>query len=78
MSLGQMGSIGLFGELAGVISGQKQQFGAPGLIPIDRMYKAASTLSQGNAGSAAAALLTATPILSIIPGTKALAETLKD
>lgn len=77
-ALGQMGSLGLLGEFAGIISGEKQQFGAPGLIPIDRMYKAGSSLAQGNAGSSAAAFLTAMPVISIIPGTKALAETLKD
>lgn len=77
-ALGQMGSLGLLGEFAGIITGEKQQFGAPGLIPIDRMYKAGSALAQGNAGSSAAAFLTAMPIISIIPGTKALSETLKD
>ena len=77
-ALGQMGSLGLLGEFAGIISGEKQQFGAPGLIPIDRMYKAGSSLANGNAGSSAAAFLTAMPVISIIPGTKALAETLKD
>lgn len=81
MSLSQMGAMGLLGEFAGVISGNKQQFGAPGLIAIDRMYKAVGAVGtelRGGEGSPMAALLQAMPILSIIPGSKALAETLKD
>ncbi len=77
-ALGQMGSLGLFGEFAGVITGDKQQFGAPGLIPIDRMYKVLSSAAAGNSGNTAAAFLNMLPILSVIPGTKALSETLKD
>lgn len=77
-SLGQMGAMGLFSEFFGVITGNKQQFGAPGLIPIDRMYKAGASLASGNPGDAAAAFLNVVPILSIIPGTKALSETLKE
>lgn len=77
-SFGQMGSFGLFSEAFGVISGQKQQFGAPGLIAIDRLYKTAGQAAQGNWSQAASAGVAATPILSIIPGLRAIGETLKE
>lgn len=77
-SFGQMGSFGLFSEAFGVISGQKQQFGAPGLIAIDRLYKTLGQAAQGNWEQAASAGMAATPILSIIPGLRAIGETLKE
>lgn len=67
-SFGQMGSFGLFSDLFGVITGEKQQFGAPGLILADRIYKTAGAAAQGNFGQAAESAISATPILSIIPG----------
>lgn len=77
-SFGQLGSIGLFSELWGVATGSKQQFGAPGLIFADRLYKATGDVFSGDAGAAASGLLNATPILSIIPGVRAIGETLKE
>ena len=77
-SLGQMGAFGLFSEAFGIISGQKQQFGAPGLIMIDRLYKTAGQAAQGNAAGTADAALSATPILSIIPGVRAIGAALKE
>lgn len=77
-SLGQMGAFGLFSEAFGVISGEKQQFGAPGLIMIDRLYKTAGQAAQGNAAGTADAALSATPILSIIPGIRAIGAALKE
>jgi hypothetical protein len=77
-SLGQMGAFGMFSDAFGVISGQKQQFGAPGLIMIDRLYKAAGQAAQGNAAGTADAALSATPILSIIPGIRAIGAALKE
>lgn len=77
-SFGQMGSFGLFSEAFGVISGQKQQFGAPGLIAIDRLYKTVGQAAQGNWSQAASAGMAATPILSIIPGLRGFGEAFKD
>lgn len=77
-AFGQMGSFGLFSEAFGVLSGQKQQFGAPGLIAIDRLYKTAGQAAQGNWSQAASAGMAATPILSIIPGLRAIGETFKE
>lgn len=77
-SLSQMGAVGLFGELFGVATGQKQQFGAPGLIALDRVYRVGAGIAAGDSGATGAALLQATPILAILPPTRAIAETLKD
>lgn len=77
-SLGQMGAFGLFSELFGVISGEKQQFGAPGLIAIDRLYKTAAQAASGNVGGAVESAVSATPILSIIPGIRAIGAALKE
>jgi hypothetical protein len=77
-AFGQMGSFGLFSEAFGVISGQKQQFGAPGLIAIDRLYKTVGQAAQGNWDQAASAGISATPILSIIPGLRAIGEAFKE
>lgn len=77
-SLGQMGAFGLLSEAFGVISGEKQQFGAPGLIAIDRLYKTASQAASGNVGGAVESAISATPILSIIPGIRAIGAALKE
>lgn len=76
-SMGQMGAMGLFSELWGIASGDKQQFGSSGLMAIDRLYKTGGALAQGNFGTASASAITAVPILSILPGVRAFAETLK-
>lgn len=73
-AMSQMGAMGLFGDLAGIAFGNKQQFGAPGLIPVDRVYKAGAALSSGQTGAAASGLLDTVPILSIIPFHKALTD----
>jgi hypothetical protein len=77
-ALGQVGAFGLFSELFGVITGNKQQFGSPGLIGVDRMYKAVGAAVSGNAGNTAAATLNAAPILSSILPLRAIGEALKD
>lgn len=85
--LGQMGATGLFGELLGVVSGTKQQWGTPGLIALDRAYKfAGSSFSalrdelkgkDGDWGKAAATFTAATPLLAITPGIHAFQNHLK-
>lgn len=77
-SLGQMGAFGLFSEAFGIISGEKQQFGAPGLIMIDRLYKTAGQAAAGNVGGTLESAVSATPILSIIPGVRAIGAALKE
>lgn len=77
-SFGQMGAFGLFSEAFGVLSGEKQQFGAPGLIMIDRLYKTVGQAAQGNGAAAAEAAINATPILSIIPGIRAIGSALQE
>lgn len=77
-SLSQMSAMGLIGELFGVISGQKQQFGSSGLMAIDRLYKTTSQAAQGNFAQAGTTLAQTVPLLAILPGVKALAEQAKN
>jgi len=77
-AISQMGAIGLFSELWGAATGQKQQFGAPGLIAIDRLYKLGNTAFQGDVGGTANALIQATPLLGIMPAAKAIGNALKE
>ena len=78
LSLQQMGAMGMFGDLWGIASGDKQQFGASGLMAIDRLYKTGAAVASGNFGTAASGVVNSIPLLSIVPGVKAFAETLKD
>lgn len=73
-ALSQMSAMGLLGELWGVASGQKQQFGSSGLMAIDRLYKTTSQAAQGNFAQAGTTLAQTVPLLAILPGIKALAE----
>lgn len=73
----QMGSLGLLSEFAGMVTGTKQQFGSPGTIAIDKVYKFGNAVSTGDVGNISAAALSATPLLSVILPTKALGEALK-
>lgn len=77
-TFGQMGAMGLLGEIYGIASGDKQQSGSSGLIFVDRLYKIGNAAASGNAGNTAAAAVNAMPIISIIPGIHALSENLKD
>lgn len=76
-AVSQMSAMGLLSELWGIASGQKQQFGASGLMAIDRIYKTTGQAAQGNFGDAGASLLSSVPLLAILPGIKALAEQMK-
>lgn len=77
LAVQQMGAMGLFSDLFGIASGDKQQFGASGLMAIDRLYKTGSAVATGNFGTAASGAVNSIPLLSIVPGVKAFAETLK-
>lgn len=74
----QMGTLGLFSEAVGVALQNKQQFGSPGTIAIDRVYKLGSAVAAGDGGAAGAAALNSVPLLSIILPVKALGEELKE
>lgn len=76
-AIGQMGGLGLFTELFGILSGDKQQWGAPGMIAADRAYKVLSQVGQGDGSKAASAFLGVLPLVAITPGTKAIQEHLK-
>lgn len=71
-ALGQMGGIGLFGEVAGVASGAKNQWGAPGLIPVDRGIKLASDVFSGDLSGAANTASSLVPLFAILQPTKAM------
>jgi len=80
----QMSVIGWGSEILGVVTGDKQQFGAPGLIFIDRMYKLAGSAATApfsdrvDAGDVADAAINAMPLMSLIPGARAIGETFKE
>lgn len=78
LAAGQMGALGLITELWGAVSGTKQQFGGSGLMAIDRLYKTATAVGAGKYGTATANAINSIPLLSILPGVKAMATTLKD
>ena len=76
-SIGQMGSIGLFSELYGWLSGNKSEVGAPGLIPYDRMIKAGQSAfraasGEGETSKAISDTMNVMPIIAITPGVRAL------
>jgi len=77
-AFGQMGSIGLFSELFGVATGQKEQFGAPGMIAIDRAYKLVGDVASGDTGQALSGALQAVPLISIFPTIRAVGEAFKE
>lgn len=64
-AFGQMGALGMFGELVSVASGQKGSFGAPGLIPIDRAYALTGSVAAGNWEKAGGDLYKMMPILGV-------------
>lgn len=75
-AVGVMGGVGLGAEVWGVLSGQKQQWGAPGAIPIDRTIKLLGTTSDFVTGNAEGSKvindsMQMVPILGLIPGAKA-------
>lgn len=76
-SFTQMGSLGLLSELAGVALGNKQQFGSPGTIAIDKAYKLGGAVASGDLGNIGAATLNTIPLLSTFLPMKAIGESLK-
>lgn len=76
-AFGQMGSLGLFSEAVGVALQNKQQFGSPGTIAIDHVYKLGAAAATGSGKATAAAGLSMVPLLSVILPVKAIGENLK-
>jgi hypothetical protein len=69
-AMGQAGGLGMFAEFWGVVSGQRSQFGAPGLIPIDRLYSVAGDtatgIQTGDFSDAGYGLMKSLPLLPLI------------
>lgn len=91
-ALNYLGAIGFASEFTGVLTGQQRSFGAPGLLFLDRAYGVAGAASSAatsvvagdleqaghDARKAAGNVLLALPLLSIVPGVRALSEATKD
>lgn len=77
-ALGMVSALGLMTEFWGVASGDKQQFGSPGMIFADRMYRLGGAAFSGDVGGASAAALNTLPIISLIAPVKAIGEALKE
>lgn len=74
-SFAQMGALGLWTELYGVIVGDKVQWGTPGMIAVDRGFRLANTLTDWDSLTASKAVggtLESLPLISIIPGVRLL------
>jgi len=65
-AFGQMGALGAFGEIAAVVSGSKNQFGAPGVIPLDRAMSLVGSVAQGNSQKAADTAFQMLPVISLL------------
>lgn len=90
-ALNYLGAIGFASEFTGVLTGQQRSFGAPGLLFLDRMYGiAGATAATGgsllsgdidqaghDARKAAGNIIQALPLISIVPGVRALNEAVK-
>lgn len=83
-TVANMGSVGLLSELWGVVSGEKREFGSPGTIAVDRVYKlvgasagAADPTSKTGAGDVAEAAIGLIPLLAIPAPVLNIAEQLK-
>lgn len=73
-ALSQMGGFGFFSELFGVISGQKNQFGAPGLIPIDRAISLVNKAARGDVEGVGTTAAQMVPLLGVLQPVKALSN----
>lgn len=72
LSMTQMGSMGLLGEVAGIVSGNKKQVGSPGMIPLDRAYAAVGELGKAAQGKGSASRF-AHDVFQLTPGLSVLA-----
>ena len=84
-TVSNMGAVGLISELAGVISGEKRNFGSPGTLLVDRMYKLAGSTasaidpeSKTTGGDVAAQVASLIPLAGIFYPVKNIAQGLKE
>lgn len=91
-AINYMGAIGFASEFTGVLSGQQRSFGAPGLLFMDKLYGIAGNLASAGRHTATGDTdklandlrmatgntLAAVPLLSIVPGVRALVDAIKD
>jgi len=76
-ALGQMGGMGIGSEIAGVLSGQKDVFGSPGLIPVDRAYKLVGSAARGQYDQSLGTVAQMIPLVALTPA-RNLGQLLKD
>jgi len=73
----QSGSLGLITEPLGIIFGEKQQFGAPGFIALDRAMKLFGEAASGDVTGTVKEAANLIPILPLIPGIQAIRNNLE-
>jgi hypothetical protein len=69
-ALSQVGAFGMFSELVGIATGQRNEVGVPGMIGLDRVVGLGGSILQGDVG--AKKFLDATPVIAVSPIVKAL------
>lgn len=69
-ALAQVGAFGLFSELVGIATGQRNEIGVPGMIGPDRVVNLVGSALQGNVD--AQKFMDATPVVAVSPIIKAL------
>jgi hypothetical protein len=69
-AIAQVGAFGLFSELVGIATGQRNEVGVPGMIGLDRVVGLGGSVLQGDAD--AKKFLNATPVIAVSPIVKAL------
>lgn len=91
-AINYMGAIGFASEFTGVLSGQQRSFGAPGLLFLDRMYGIGNNIASAGRHAvsgdtdkvgndlrqATGNTMAAIPLLSIVPGVRALTNAIKE
>lgn len=77
-AFGYVPVMGLGSELLGILSGSQRGFGSPGLLYADKMYRAANQAAQLDGKGLAATTMSMLPFVSVIPGSRALQNALKE
>lgn len=77
-AFGYVPVMGLGSELLGILSGSQRGFGSPGLLYIDKGYRAIGQAAQLDGKGLAATTMSMLPFVSVIPGSRALQNSLKE
>lgn len=77
-ALGYVPVLGLGSELVGILNGYQRGFGSPGLLYIDKAYRAIGQAAQLDGKGLAATTVSMLPFVSVIPGSRALQNALKE